>query len=116
MSYLTVTLPGVVRGPHEHRAQTDLMAFVGPGDVDLYLWDARPTSTTRNYRMRQVVGESNRQLVLIPPGVVHAFRGRSKQAVTVLNFPNRLYAGPGKVAEVDEVRHEEDPESPFVLD
>ena len=32
MGYVSMTLPGVVRGPHAHRDQTDLFAFYGPGD------------------------------------------------------------------------------------
>jgi dTDP-4-dehydrorhamnose 3,5-epimerase len=34
----------------------------------------------------------------------------------VVNFPNRLFAGWGKKEPVDEVRHEDDPNSPFQLD
>ena len=32
MAYVSETLPGVVRGPHEHIEQTDYFAFIGPGD------------------------------------------------------------------------------------
>ncbi len=32
MSYVSVTLPGVLRGPHEHVDQADLFCWVGPGD------------------------------------------------------------------------------------
>ncbi len=46
MAYVSETLPGVARGPHEHVDQTDYFAFVGPGDFLLYLWDARPASPT----------------------------------------------------------------------
>ena len=34
----------------------------------------------------------------------------------VVNLPNRLYAGQGKKEPVDEIRHEADPQSIFVLD
>lgn len=42
MSYVSMTFPGYSRGPHEHREQTDVFGFFGPGDMTLYLWDARP--------------------------------------------------------------------------
>ena len=38
MVYVSETLPGVARGPHEHVDQTDYFAFFGPGDFLLYLW------------------------------------------------------------------------------
>ena len=47
MTYVSSTLPGVARGPHEHVDQTDGFAFIGPSDFRLYLWDARPGSPTR---------------------------------------------------------------------
>ena len=38
MAYVSQTLPGVMRGPHEHRDQTDFFVFIGPGVFDLHLW------------------------------------------------------------------------------
>src|SRR5689334_19197412 len=74
MGYVSETLPGVARGPHEHVDQSDYFVFLGPGDFRLYLWDARPASPTFRRRQTMLVGESNRQAVLVPPGVVHAYR------------------------------------------
>jgi dTDP-4-dehydrorhamnose 3,5-epimerase len=116
MAYVSQTLPGVVRGPHEHREQSDGFAFVGPGDFKLYLWDARPQSPTRGNRQTLRVGESNMQWVIVPPGVVHAYKNVGAVPGLVFNCPNRLYAGPGKKKPVDEIRHEDRPGSPFVLD
>ena len=116
MAYLSQTLPGVVRGPHEHREQTDCLIFVGPGDFELYLWDARPNSPTSGNRQVLLVGKSNMQAVTIPPGVVHAYRNVSQSPGLVFNAPNRLYAGEGKKGPVDEIRHEDRPESPFLPD
>ncbi len=42
MAYVSQTLPGASRGPHEHRDQTDLFACFGPGDLELTAWDTRP--------------------------------------------------------------------------
>ena len=116
MAYVSETLPGVARGPHEHVDQTDYFAFFGPGDFLLYLWDARPASPTRGHSMKVAVGESNRQCVIVPPGVVHAYKNVGQTPGWVFNAPNRLYAGKGKREPVDEIRHEDAAESAYRLD
>ena len=52
----------------------------------------------------------------LPAGVVHAYKNTSDEPGLVFNAPNRLYAGEGKQAPVDEIRHEESAASLFVLD
>jgi dTDP-4-dehydrorhamnose 3,5-epimerase len=54
--------------------------------------------------------------VIVPPGVVHAYRNVGTIAGWVFNAPNRLYAGPGKREPVDEIRHENQAESLYRLD
>ena len=44
MGYLSLTEPGVMRGPHEHRRQTDHFCFLGPASFEAYMWDNRPDS------------------------------------------------------------------------
>src|SRR5437899_2334431 len=46
MAYLSQTLPGATRGPHEHLQQTDSFCFFGPTTFHLYLWDHRVESST----------------------------------------------------------------------
>jgi len=116
MAYVSETLPGVARGPHEHVDQTDFFAFLGPGDFMLYLWDARVDSPTRGRRLRAAVGASNPQSVVVPPGVVHAYRNVGATAGWVFNGPNRLYAGKDRREPVDEIRHEDRADSPYRLD
>jgi dTDP-4-dehydrorhamnose 3,5-epimerase len=116
MAYVSETLPGVARGPHEHVDQTDYFAFLGPGEFRLYLWDARPASPTRGCCMKVAVGESNRQSVVVPPGVVHAYKNIGQTPGWVFNAPNRLYAGAGKREPVDEIRHEDARSSAYRLD
>src|SRR5512137_2786265 len=77
MAYISETLPGVSRGPHEHVDQTDYFVFLGPGDFTLYLWDSRVGSPTHGNRMKVLVGESDRQIAVVPPGVVHAYKSIS---------------------------------------
>jgi dTDP-4-dehydrorhamnose 3,5-epimerase len=107
MAYVSQTLPGVVRGPHEHREQTDCFAIVGPGDFRVFLWDRRRDSSTFGHRQVLVAGESNRLLMTVPPGVVHAYKNISQVPGLVFNGPNRLYRGRGKTEPVDEIRYEE---------
>ncbi|MGV3484556.1 MAG: dTDP-4-dehydrorhamnose 3,5-epimerase family protein [Planctomycetaceae bacterium] len=115
MAYLSETMPGVTRGPHEHIEQTDYFAFIGPGDFRLYLWDARPGSPTEGNRIVRLVGESNPAAVTIPPGVVHAYKNVGMKPGHVFNAPNQLFAGVGKSGPIDEVRHENVQNSPYII-
>lgn len=117
MGYISVTEPLVQRGPHEHRDQADLFCFIGSGNFKLKLWDNRPDSPTYRTVMTIFVGADNPQAVIIPKGVVHAYKNVSKtEKGVVLNFPNRLYMGKGRKEKVDEIRHEDDPETIFKMD
>ncbi len=117
MGYISVTEPLVQRGPHEHRDQADLFCFIGSGNFKLRLWDNRPDSPTYRTVMTIFVGADNPQAVIIPKGVVHAYKNVSKtEKGVVLNFPNRLYMGKGRKEKVDEIRHEDDPETIFKMD
>ena len=107
MAYASMTLPGVTRGPHEHREQSDGFCFFGPSDFRLFAWDIRSGSPTQGRRLVKTVGESNPVAVWIPPGVVHAYRNVGNVPGLVFNAPNRLYAGWGKAEPVDEIRHED---------
>jgi dTDP-4-dehydrorhamnose 3,5-epimerase len=113
MAYVSQTAPGVVRGPHEHLEQTDYFAFLGPGDFDVYLWDARPRSPTFGAQVVLRCGESRPSAVIVPPGVVHAYKNVSSVAGWVFNAPNRLYGGWGRRQPIDEIRHENRPDSPY---
>jgi dTDP-4-dehydrorhamnose 3,5-epimerase len=116
MAYVSMTLPGVVRGPHEHKNQSDLFCFIGPGDFKLFLWDSRRDSPSYKCRQVVVVGESNRQSVIVPPGVVHAYKNVGAMPGVVFNAPNRLYAGWGRSEPVDEIRHEDDLDGIYKID
>jgi dTDP-4-dehydrorhamnose 3,5-epimerase len=116
MGYVSVTKEGIARGPHEHTDQADFFCFFGPSNFKIYLWDNRKASPT--FMTRQVVfaGEDVPKSVLIPPGVAHAYKNIGSGPGMVVNSPNRLFAGWGKKETVDEIRHEEDPETNFILD
>lgn len=113
MGYLSVTLPGEFRGPHEHVHQHDRFCFPGPGDFHLILWDARPDSPSHGRRVVLAVGARNPCTVVVPPGVVHAYQCSSSESGLVVNLPDDLYGGPGRQEAVDEIRHEDDAGSRF---
>jgi dTDP-4-dehydrorhamnose 3,5-epimerase len=116
MAYVSVTRPGIARGPHEHVAQADCFAFLGPSNFNFYLWDNRPGSATYRARQTEIIGADRPMALVVPPGVVHAYQNIGGTDGLVFNFPNRLYRGPGRKETVDEIRHEEDRNSPFRLD
>jgi len=115
MAYVSETPPGVVRGPHEHSEQTDYFCFLGPSLFEVTLWDNRPHSPSYWRRQIIVAGEEKACVVIVPEGVVHAYRNIGTKPGWVINCANRLYAGEGRKGPVDEIRHEKDRNSPFRL-
>jgi dTDP-4-dehydrorhamnose 3,5-epimerase len=116
MAYISMTVPGVTRGPHEHVDQTDYFCFIGPANFKVYLWDARKDSPTYGIKQSICCGADAPLAVIVPPGIVHAYRNISNVDGIVFNAPDRLYAGSGRKEKVDEIRHEEVADSPFFLD
>jgi dTDP-4-dehydrorhamnose 3,5-epimerase len=116
MMYISMTGPGIARGPHEHVDQADFFGFIGPSTFKIYLWDYRKQSPTYMHRQVLLAGEDSPRTLIIPPGVVHAYKNIGTMMGMVVNLPNRLYAGPGRKEKVDEIRHELDPKSIFVID
>jgi dTDP-4-dehydrorhamnose 3,5-epimerase len=113
MSYVSMTKPDIARGPHEHMDQSDYFCFLG--HFKLYLWDNRKDSKT--YREKLVFDTQGKPYTaIVPPHVVHAYKNVGSEDGIVINLPDRLFKGKGKSAAVDEVRYENDPESPFRLD
>jgi dTDP-4-dehydrorhamnose 3,5-epimerase len=115
MSYISMTRPGVIRGPHEHKEQTDNICFFGPSVFKIQLWDNREDSSTSGKSQVIEAGEKNPLAISIPPGVVHAYKNVGVRDGLVLNAPNRLYAGKDKKQEVDEIRYEEKEHSRFKI-
>ncbi len=113
MSYISLTKPGIARGPHEHIDQTDFFCFLG--NFRLYLWDNRQGSPSFGERL--VFDTQGKPVTaIVPPGVVHAYKNVGQGDGLVLNLPDRLFKGQGKKDPVDEVRYENDPDSPFRIE
>jgi dTDP-4-dehydrorhamnose 3,5-epimerase len=116
MGYVSVTEPNVQRGPHEHVEQADLFCFIGPSNFKLRVWDNRPHSETYGRMMTLFVGADNPQAVIVPKGVAHAYKNVGSVPGVVINCPNQLYMGAGKKEPIDEIRHEDDPNTVFRME
>lgn len=109
MAYVSSTKPGIVRGPHEHKKQSDFFVFIGPGDFELHLWDKK------DKYLKLKAGEKNPTAVLVPPGIVHGYKCISKKDGWVINLPDKLYKGKNKKNKVDEIRWELVSNSPYKI-
>ena len=107
--YVSATYPGVVKAWHAHEKQTDTFCCV-QGNVRVGLWDGREGSPTRGETQSFVLGELNRMVLQIPPGVWHGWVCLGTELAVVLNVPDRHY----EYAAPDEVRRPwDDPEIGF---
>jgi dTDP-4-dehydrorhamnose 3,5-epimerase len=107
--------PGVTRGPHQHVAQDDYFTFAGPSDFSVFLWDDRPNSAKAARGWFIVTGEKFPSRIFVPRGVVHAYRNTGKIPGLVVTVTNLLFKGEGRREPVDEIRHELNPNSPYIL-
>lgn len=115
MAYISVTEPDVQRGPHEHVEQADLFCFLGTSNFKMRMWDNREDSPTFRNVMTLFVGANNPQAVIVPKGVVHAYKNVGSEKGMVINCPNRLFMGENKQSEIDEIRHEDEPNTIFQI-
>ncbi|MCX7018922.1 MAG: dTDP-4-dehydrorhamnose 3,5-epimerase family protein [bacterium] len=88
--YLTTAYPGVVKGWHFHKRQTDSMAVIR-GMMKIVLYDAREDSPTRGLINEFFVGDWNPMLVQIPAGVCHGFKCVSDHEALVINTVTEVY-------------------------
>lgn len=117
MSYISYTEPGVSRGPHEHRQQTDMFSFLGPGSFLIRLWDNRKESKTCGCFMELYAGQEYPVTLIVPPGVVHGYKNISRlERGMVINYPDRLFKGWGKKEDIDEIRYEDCSKSSFTME
>jgi dTDP-4-dehydrorhamnose 3,5-epimerase len=116
MSYVSFTRPGIQRGPHEHVDQADLFCFIGPSTFNIRLWDNRRESPTYRHMMSINAGSDDPKAVVVPKGVVHGYKNIGDVDGMVLNCPNRLYMGKNKAEPVDEIRHEDEPDTIFSME
>jgi dTDP-4-dehydrorhamnose 3,5-epimerase len=97
--YITAVYPGVVKGWHYHRIQTDHFVCVA-GMAKVVLYDDREGSNTQGEVDEFFMGQLNPILLKIPPGVMHGFKGISGETALIVNAPTELY----NYAQPDEYR------------
>jgi dTDP-4-dehydrorhamnose 3,5-epimerase len=88
--YITTVYPGVVKGWHYHKIQTDNFVAV-KGMIKLVLYDDRKDSPTHGEVNEFFIGEKNRLLVQIPPHVLHGFKGVGLEEAFIINIPTEHY-------------------------
>jgi dTDP-4-dehydrorhamnose 3,5-epimerase len=88
--YVTTAYPGVIKGWHYHKLQTDYFTCIH-GLARLVLYDARENSRTRGKVMEFLLGPLEPKLVSIPPEVYHGFQCVSEFEAIMLNTPTEPY-------------------------
>lgn len=88
--YITTCYPGVIKAWHMHKKQTDYFCAIR-GMIKLVLADLRDGSPTKGEINEFVMGDYNRILVVIPPGVWHGFTAIGNEMAYVLNCPDQPY-------------------------
>lgn len=88
--YMTTAYPGVVKGWHYHRKQTDNFVVI-KGMMKIVLYDSREHSSTEGEVNEFFLGEHNQQLLQIPPYVFHGFKCITEEEAMVINIPTEKY-------------------------
>ena len=89
--YLSMAYPGVVKGWHYHKKQTDYFVVV-KGMLKVVLYDLRKDSPTYNQINEFFMGDQNQMLLVIPPYVAHGAKGMGTEPGYLINCPNESYS------------------------
>jgi dTDP-4-dehydrorhamnose 3,5-epimerase len=122
MNYMSKTKSGMIRGSHEHQKQTDCFVFPGIGDYLVSLWDNRPDTLNRGSYLELLMKNDTAYKLIIPPGVVHGYKCITDEKLfgfgfgLSANFPDQYFAGENRDEPIDEIRHENDVDSPFRIE
>jgi dTDP-4-dehydrorhamnose 3,5-epimerase len=88
--YITTAHPGIIKGWHRHRRQTDFFCLIA-GRARFALYDPRVDSPTRG-QVDVIACDGERpQLIVIPPLVYHGFKNVGDVEVICLNCPTEPY-------------------------
>ena len=86
-----------------------MFIFPGPGLFEVYLW--KKPEEKRIFRF----GADQPGLIVIPPGIVHAYKNVSKIPGLVINTPDALYCGYEKQEGEDIVKWENASNNPYIF-
>ncbi len=98
-TYITYTLPGVVKAWYRHHKQLDQIVLIS-GSLLLVMFDSREQSPTGGALNKLQLHDRTPQLVQIPPGVWHGFQALGTEAACLLH----LNSVPIELANKDEDR------------
>jgi dTDP-4-dehydrorhamnose 3,5-epimerase len=88
--YVTACYPGVIKGWHYHRKQTDHFTVV-KGMAKVVLYDGREDSPTHGEINEFFMGDMNQILLKIPSLVMHGFKAIGTEPAYVINCPTEVY-------------------------
>ena len=88
--YISTTYPGVIKGWHMHKLQTDSIACI-KGMLKLVLFDNREGSPTKGEISEFFIGEHNPMLVQVPKDVYHGWKCISENEAIAMNIPTHEY-------------------------
>lgn len=88
--YLSVAFPGVVKGWHYHKKQTDYFTVI-KGMAKVVLYDNRDDSPTHAEINEFFMGELNPILIVIPPFMLHGIKGIGNEPAYLINCPTETY-------------------------
>jgi len=88
--YISGVYPGVVKGWHYHKEQTDNVVCVH-GMIKLVVCDTRDVSCNNEEIVELFIGERNPCLVVIPKGCYHGWKGIEGNPALVMNCPDKVY-------------------------
>ena len=88
--YITTAYPGVVKGWHFHKIQTDNFTCI-KGMMKVVLYDGREESSTYQKFNEFFIGDKNPLLISVPPFVYHGFKAIGDETAIFLNVPTHVY-------------------------
>ena len=89
--YITTAYPGVVKGWHYHKIQTDNFTCV-KGMMKVVLYDSRKDSPTYRKINEFFIGEKNPMLISVPTYVFHGFKAIGTETAFFLSVPTEPYS------------------------
>lgn len=88
--YFSITNPGVIKGWHRQRLQTNLLSCIS-GRIRLVMFDDRDGSPTCGTLQIVECGDDARQLVRVPPGVIYGWRTLSEVPSILANCTSHVH-------------------------
>jgi len=89
-SYFFTVRPGFIKGWGLHKLHEDRYHVVS-GELEVTLYDVRPTSSTYKQVCQIVLSEYHHRIMNIPTNVWHAVRNIGARDCITVNFPSKPY-------------------------